>query len=68
MFKYLWIAPLVIAYVIAWVYAIADLISVIRVFKFKYWIDSLEDFTLGWLLMHILGLLVCSLFDYIGLL
>ena len=68
MFKYLWIVPLAIAYVLAWVYAIADLISVIREIRFRYWMDYLEDFTVGWLLMHILGLFVCSFFAYIGIL
>lgn len=66
MFKYLWIVPLVIAYVLAWVYAIADIISVIRDFRFGYWMDSLEDFTVGWLLLHILSIFVCSFLAYVG--
>jgi len=66
MFKYLWIISLVIAYVCSWVYAIADIISVIRDFKFGYWMDNLKDFTVGWLLTHILDIFVCSFLAYVG--
>lgn len=66
MFKYLWIVPIIVAYVLAWVYAIADIISVVRDFRFSYWMDELEDFTVGWLFLHIISIFACSFLAYVG--
>ena len=66
MFKYLWIIPLVIAYAAAWLHAIREIKYTFRTFSFGHRLNNMEDFTVGWLLLHILGLFVCSFFAYIG--
>lgn len=66
MFKYLWILPLIIAYVAAWIHAIRQIIYTFDTYSFGHRLDNMEDFTVGWLLMHILGFFVCSFLAYVG--
>ena len=68
MFKYLWIVPLVIAYAVAWFHAIRQIIYTVKTYSFGHWLNNMEDFTVGWLFIHLLGLFVCSFFAYIGML
>jgi len=62
MFKYLWMIPLIIGYILGWRH------SLIIVFEEKTNIGLYDDFTLGWLGTHLLGLLVTSFLAWRGLL
>ena len=60
-FKYTWVAMLVIIYVIWSVKAIKDIVHTKHVFKNKFDIEDLDDTTQYWLIMTLLGMFGASL-------
>lgn len=59
--KYIWIVMLIIIYVIWFIASFKDFIKTARQFKTKYILDSLEEYTLAFILFHLLGLFCYSL-------
>ena len=59
--KYIWIVMLIIIYVIWFIASLKDFIKTARQFKTKYILDSLEEYTLAFILFHLLGLFCYSL-------
>ena len=59
--KYIWIVMLIIIYVIWFIASLKDFIKTARHIKTKYILDSLEEYTLAFILFHLLGLFCYSL-------
>jgi hypothetical protein len=63
--KYVWIVMLIIADIIWLIASAEDFIETARRFKIKYILKYLEDYTVGFMLLHLLLLFVYSLSVFI---
>lgn len=54
--KYIWIVMLIIADIIWFIFSLEDFIETARQFRIKYILESLEEYTLGFILLHLLVL------------
>lgn len=51
--KYIWIVMLIIADIIWFIFSLEDFIETARQFRIKYILESLEEYTLGFILLHL---------------
>ena len=54
--KYIWIVMLIIAYIIWFIASLKDFIKTGKQIEAKYVWDSLEDYTIMFIVMHVLAL------------
>ena len=54
--KYIWIAMLIVIYIIWFIASFKDFIETIKQIEIKYVWDSLEDYTIFFIVMHVLAL------------
>jgi len=59
--KYIWIIMLIIADIIWFIASLIDFIDTAKTIKIKYILDSLEDYTVNFILFHLLALFGISL-------
>ena len=59
--KYVWIVMLIIADIIWFIFSVEDFIETTRRFKIKYILEALEEYTVGFILLHVLMLFGYSL-------
>ena len=59
--KYIWIIMLIIADIIWFIASLKDFIKTAKQFKAKYILDSIEEYTFSFILLHLLMLFGYSL-------
>jgi len=65
--EYIWIVILIIAYIIWAIISIKDIIDTVSYFKLSSVFDNLEEYTLTFIILHIVALFVYSLCKFIAL-
>ena len=63
--KYIWIVMLIIVDITWFIASVEDFIETARRFKIKYILEYLEDYTVGFILLHLLLLFAYSLSVFI---
>ena len=59
--KYIWIVMLIIADILWFIASLEDFIETVRRFKIKYILEALEEYTVVFILLHLLMLFGYSL-------
>lgn len=63
--KYIWIGILIIIEMIWFIASITDIINKAKIIKIEYLMDSLEEYTINFILLHFLALFGYSLWSFI---
>ena len=63
--RYIWIIMLIIADIIWFIASLIDFIKTAKRFRFPFMFDALEEYTVWFILVHLLGLFIYSLFVFI---
>lgn len=64
--KYIWIVMLIIIDIIWLIASVVDFIETVRRFRLKYIFEALEEYTVGFIVLHLLVLFVISLGLFLG--
>ncbi len=64
--KYVWIVMLIIIYIIWFIASLIDFIKTARQFNIKYILGALEEYTVGFIVLHLLVLFGISLGLFLG--
>lgn len=59
--KYIWIVMLIIVEIIWFIFSLKDFIETVKLIRIKYILDSLEEYTISFIILHLVMLFGYSL-------